>query len=65
MGLSMGMMDISEALEAFKDSLECLEKSMKHMKLEVEGSFGYELKLGAEDSHAQLQNVIKQVENAA
>lgn len=64
-GLSMGTMDISEALEAFKESLQCLEKSMQHLKFEVEGSFGYELKLGAEDSHQQLQNVIQQVENAA
>ena len=61
--MSMGIIDASEALPAFKESLDCLKKSLEHMRFEREGSFGFDLKNGAEQAHGQLKAFIQQLES--
>lgn len=60
--LTMGLMGTEEAVEEFKKSLECIEKSLGHLKYECEGTFGYNLRIGAEDSYQQLKHLVQQIE---
>ena len=61
-GLNTGKIGPKEALKSFHQSLKYLEESLEHLKFECEGSFGYQMKIGAQDSHQQLKSFIEQIE---
>ena len=65
MKLSCGLIDANLAEKEFEKSIDCIEKSMEHLKYNSRGSFGNQLYIGAQDTLKKLYEHIKKIKNLA
>ena len=62
LNLNMGLIDGNRAKKEFQKSLDCIQKSMRHLKYNSQGSFGNQLFKGAQDTVRQLNSFISNLD---
>ena len=59
MNLSRKSIDAKQAKTEFKKSIDCLQKSMEHLKYNSKETYGNQLYIGAQDTLKQLKKFVK------